>query len=310
MTIKENYFPAKYALYDKYEKTRLYYRDTSNSFFLYKDKGFTLSQMRIDMNKIPDLYISEAEKLDSVMEMQDILNKQMTEDINSGKISAVKNALVTLMNETLSEPRSGSLQGISKTIDILIDGYSKQPNFFSTIAALSTKDYSTTIHSINVSAMALGICLSMGYNENETKEIGLAAMLHDTGKIYVSNKILNAPRRLTHEEFRIIKKHPFEGYKILKKAGFDNKICQVTYQHHEKLNGYGYPNGLKADTISKTSQLVGLLDFYEAITNHDRPYRRADTPLDAFSIIKTCVDKGELDGNLFETMVQYLSFNE
>jgi HD-GYP domain-containing protein (c-di-GMP phosphodiesterase class II) len=135
-------------------------------------------------------------------------------------------------------------------------------------------------------------------------------MLHDTGKIYVSNEILNAQRRLTDDEFRIIQKHPFEGFKILKTAGFAETICQVTYQHHEKLNGYGYPKGIQTNNINKASQLVGLLDFYEAITNHDRPYRRADTPIDAFSIIKSCVDKGELNSDFFEAMVQYLSFSK
>ncbi len=309
MTINNNYFPAKATLYDKYEKTKLYYKDVSNRFFLYKDKGITLSQMRIDRRKIPELYICESDKLESVMEMQAVLNKQMTEDINSGNLPAVKDSLIALMNETLSEPRSGSLHGVSNTIDILIDGYSRQPQFFSTLTAISTNNYTTAIHSINVSAMALGMCLNMGYNEDETKEIGLAAMLHDTGKIYVPNDILNAPRRLTEEEFRIIQKHPFEGYKILKQAGFTEVICQVTYQHHEKLNGFGYPKGLKANNINEASQLVGLLDFYEAITNNDRAYRRADIPINAFSIIKGCVDKGELNAEIFEKMVQYLSFN-
>jgi len=279
MTINSNYFPAKPTLYDKYEKTRLYYKDTSNSFFLYKDTGTTLSQMRVDMNKIPELYINEHDQQESIMEMQDVLNKQMEEDIGSGKLHAVKDTLVNLLEVTLSEPRSGSLHGVGKTIDILVDGYSKQPNFFSTIYAISTDNYSTAIHSINVCAMTLGICFKMGYNDSEIKVIGLAAMLHDTGKIYVPNKILNAPRRLTSEEFNAIKKHTFHGYKILKSARFDDTICQVAYQHHEKLNGAGYPNGLKSYNIQKTSQLVGLVDFYEAITNQDRAYRRADVPI-------------------------------
>ncbi|GJQ58783.1 MAG: hypothetical protein SCALA701_15840 [Candidatus Scalindua sp.] len=305
-----HYFPAKHTLYDKYEKTRLYYRDVSNNFFLYKDKGITLPKIRVERCKIPQLYISESDKLESIMEMQDVFNKQIIEDIHSGNLPSVKNTLVTLMNETLSEPRSGNLQGLSKTIDTLIDGYSKQPQFFSTIATLSTNNYSTTIHSINVSAMALGLCINMGFNEKKTKEIGLAALLHDTGKIYVPNEILNAQRRLTDNEFRIIQKHPLEGYKILKGAGFSETICQVTYQHHEKLNGFGYPKGLQTNNINNASQLVGLLDFYEAITNHDRPYRRADTPIDALSIIKVCVDKGELNSDIFEAMVQYLSFSK
>jgi HD-GYP domain-containing protein (c-di-GMP phosphodiesterase class II) len=301
-----NYFHAQPTLYDKYIKTRLYYKDSSNRFFLYKDTGTTLSQMRIDTSKIPDLYISEHDKLESVMEMQSVLNKQIKEEIVSGEITSVKNTLVSLMTETLSEPRSGSLRGVSETIDILIDGYSKQPNFFSTLSTISTNDYSTAIHSINVCAMTLGICFKIGYNDHEIKEMGLAAMLHDTGKINVPNRILNAPRRLNSDEFGKIKQHPFNGYKFLKEAGFEDKTCQVAYQHHERLNGEGYPKGLKSNSINKTSQLVGLIDFYEAITNHDRAYRRADAPIDAFSIIKICVDKGELDSYFFETMVQYL----
>lgn len=301
-----NYFPAQPTLYYKYVKTKLYYKDTSNRFFLYKDTGTTLSQMRIDTSKIPDLYISEDDKLESVMEMQLVLNKQIKEDINSGKMSTVKDTLVNLMTETLSEPRSGSLHGVSETIDILIDGYSKQPNFFSTLSTISTNDYTTAIHSINVCAMALGTSYKMGYNNHEIKEIGLAAMLHDAGKIYVPNEILNAPRRLTSAEFKTIKQHSFNGYRILKDAGFNDQVCQVAYQHHEKLNGGGYPKGLKSNKIYKTSQLIGLIDFYEAITNRDRAYRRADVPIDAFGIIKVCVENGELNSDLYEIMVQYI----
>jgi len=304
-----NYFPAQPTLYDKYIETRLYYKDTSDRFFLYKDAGTTLSQMRVDTSKIPDLYINENDKLESVKEMQLILNKQIKEDIRSGKISSVKNALVDLMTETLSEPRSGSLRGVSETIEILIDGYSKQPNFFSTLSTISTNDYTTAIHSINVCAMALGICFKMGYNNYEIKEVGLAAMLHDAGKIYISKKILNAPRRLTSAEFKTMRQHSFHGYRILKEAGFDDKTCQVAYQHHERLNGTGYPKGLKSNKIDKTSQLIGLIDFYEAITNHDRAYRRADVPIDAFGIIKKCVEKEELDREVYEIMVQYIFAN-
>ncbi len=306
MIADDNYFPARPTLYDKYVSTRLYYKDTSNRFFLYKDTGTTLSQMRVDKSKIPSLYISEQDKLESVMEMQNVLNRQMEKDIDSGKIHAVKDTLVNIMTETLSEPRSGSLHGVSKTIDVLVDGYSKHPNFFSTMSAISMDDYTTVIHSINVCAMTLGMCFRLGYDDSRTKKIGLAAMLHDAGKIYVPKDILNASRRLTSVEFNTIKKHAFNGYKILKDAGFDEETCQVAYQHHEKLNGFGYPKGLESDKIIKASQLVGLVDFYEAITNYDRPYRRADSPIDAFGIIKGCVNKGELNSDIFETMVQYL----
>ncbi len=103
-----------------------------------------------------------------------------------------------------------------------------------------------------------------------------------------------------------MKKHPFNGYKILRTAGFDDKTCKVAYQHHERLNGEGYPKGLKSNKIDKTSQLIGLIDFYEAITNHDRAYRRADVPIDAFGIIKVCVENEELNSDLYEVMAQYI----
>ncbi len=307
--MSDKYFLAKPISYDKYEETKLYYKDTSNRFFLYKDTGTTLHQMRVDMNKIPELYISEQDRLESVMEMQNALNNQMKEAINSGEIPAVKDALIGIMNETLSDPRSGSLHGVSKTIDILIDGYTKHPRFFSTITAISTKDYSTATHSINVCAMTLDFCFHMEYDQDEIKKIGVASMLHDTGKIYVPNKILNAPRLLTNEEFAIMKAHAFHGYKILKTAKFDKTTCEVAYQHHEKLNGTGYPKGLESNNINKVSQVVGIVDYYEAITTHDRPYRTVDTPLDAFAIIRRSVDKGEVDSDLFEKFVQYVHRN-
>ena len=306
MKANTDYIPAKPLLYDSYYKTKLWYIDRYDKFSLYKDSGTTLTDMRIDDNKIPKLYISKEDKLESILEMQEVFNEKIEESISNGKTHDVKDSLVDIMTETLSEPRSGALQGVKKTVDVLVGGYSENPHFFATIAQISSNNYSTAIHSINVCAITLGVCFHLGKSDIEIKKIGLCAMLHDTGKIKVPDSILDSPNRLTDEEFKIIKKHPFQGYLILKKAKFDQETCEAAYQHHEKLNGHGYPRGLKADKIQETSQLLGIIDFYEAVTSEDRMYRTAEEPIDAFALIGKCVDEGELNKDYFEAMVKYL----
>ena len=306
MKTNTDFFPAKPSLYNNYNKTSLYYIDKHGNFSLYKENGITLSQMRVENDKIPELYINKEDKLESTLEIQEVFNSQIEENISQGKTHDVKNTLVDIMTATLSEPRSGALIGVKKTVDILVDGYSKEPHFFSTLAAISNNNYTTAIHSINVCAITLGVCFDMGKSDSEIKKIGLCAMLHDTGKIKVPDYILNAARPLTDDEFRMIRMHPYHGYTILKKAKFNDDTCQTVYQHHEKLNGKGYPRGLKGNEIRESSQLIGVTDFYEAITNHDRAYRTAERPIDALDIIGACVGKGELKREYFEAMVKYL----
>ncbi|MBN2207702.1 MAG: HD domain-containing protein, partial [Candidatus Coatesbacteria bacterium] len=158
---------------------------------------------------------------------------------------------------------------------------------------------------VNVMALTLGFCLCNKHPLNDCKALGLAALLHDVGKTKIDQSIVRANRKLTDDEFAEIKKHPTMGYDILRECDFtQNVVFQGAHEHHEKLNGSGYPRGIR--DVSAAGQIIGIVDSYEAITNDDRPYRSAMDPIKALALIKDEVEAGRIDRGLFERFARSL----
>ena len=280
------------------------YTKNGNRFVLYKPKGVTLKQMRLSEQMHPkDLYLKTDDKLQGIQEAQQGFNKQLEENVKSKDPVKVKETLVTLMEETLTEPRSGSLEGISGTVDVLVSDYTSQTDVVSRLIDMSYKDYSTILHSINVMAFSLGFASYMNYPQSEAKSLGLCALLHDVGKTKINPDILTAPRKLAPEEFEEIKSHTTIGYNILRKCNFEDKsIFLSALEHHEKLDGSGYPGN--KTRICMSAQLIGIIDCYEALTNDDRPYRRA---MGAFDTLNQFIGKDVKNGKFNEALfVQFV----
>ena len=172
---------------------------------------------------------------------------------------------------------------------------------------MSYKDYSTILHSINVMALVLGYASYMDYSRAHSKTLGLCALLHDVGKTKISQEILKAPRRLTDKEFDKIKRHTTQGYNILSKCKFDDKqIAICALEHHEKIDGSGYPNN--KIRISQTAQIIGIIDCYEALTNDDRPYRSSMEPFEVLNkIIGEEVKDGKYDKEMYVQFIKSLT---
>lgn len=147
------------------------------------------------------------------------------------------------------------------------------------------RDPYTTGHQLRVAALAQEIAKEMYLPEEWVRGIQVAALIHDIGKIYVPAEILSRPSQLTVSEFALVKTHPSVGYDILKTIEFPWPIADVVLQHHERLDGSGYPRGLKSGNIMLESQILAVADVVEAMSSH-RPYRPAhslDVTLDEIS---------------------------
>lgn len=157
-----------------------------------------------------------------------------------------------------------------------------------TIYAISkiveTKDPYTAGHQLNVSKLSESIAKEIGLDGKTVKEIIYASLLHDIGKISIPSEILVLPRNLTPIEFSIIKTHPIIAYNILKVIPNFEKIAEIVLQHHERLDGSGYPKGIKKNEILKEARIIAVSDVVEAMVNH-RPYRPARTLDEAFEEI-------------------------
>ncbi|MFZ0392981.1 MAG: HD domain-containing phosphohydrolase [Terracidiphilus sp.] len=141
------------------------------------------------------------------------------------------------------------------------------------VTAMETRDPYTTGHESRVADIAVAIGQEMGLDGWRLQGMRLAAMVHDIGKIAIPSDLLNKPARLTPAEFELIKAHPETGYTILKSVPFPWPVAQMVRQHHEKLDGSGYPLGLNGDELLLESRIIAVADIVEAMASN-RPYRR------------------------------------
>ncbi|KJU84444.1 response regulator receiver modulated metal dependent phosphohydrolase [Candidatus Magnetobacterium bavaricum] len=139
---------------------------------------------------------------------------------------------------------------------------------------LEKRDPYTAGHQLRVRSLSYAIAKEMGLSDQVIEQICFAAALHDIGKITVPTDILNKPGKITNPEFELIKEHVENGYEILKKINFPWPIADIVRQHHEKINGSGYPLGLKGDEVLLEARVICVADVVEAICSH-RPYRPA-----------------------------------
>ncbi|MBZ0157765.1 MAG: HD domain-containing protein [Alphaproteobacteria bacterium] len=141
-------------------------------------------------------------------------------------------------------------------------------------ATVETRDPYTAGHQQRVARLAHAVGKEMGFSFCQVNGIRVAGILHDLGKIYVPAEILSKPGRLTEAEFNLIKTHPQVGYEILKNIEFEWSVAEIVLQHHERMDGTGYPLGLAGEQILMEARIIAVADVVETIHSH-RPYRPA-----------------------------------
>jgi putative nucleotidyltransferase with HDIG domain len=155
------------------------------------------------------------------------------------------------------------------------------------VKKVEVKDRYTYLHCNRVAKYSIKIAQKMKLNRVQVENLNTSSTLHDIGKIHIPEEILNKPSRLTEEEFEIIKKHPSDGAEMIK-GTFYEEIAPIIEQHHERLNGSGYPKGLKGDEILLEARIIAVSDTFDAMTE-DRVYRKASNAQEAFDVIKNSV---------------------
>ena len=161
------------------------------------------------------------------------------------------------------------------------------------IDALKVSDEYTFKHSVDVATMAMVVGRKHGLTDKQIYEIGISGLLHDVGKSKIPNEVLNKKDRLTDEEFSIMKQHSLFGYRILEgKNDISESVRLGVLQHHEKINGRGYPMGVPEERISPYARILSVVDIYDALVT-ERPYKKAFSKRDAVEMIMAMTD--ELD---------------
>lgn len=174
--------------------------------------------------------------------------------------------------------------------------------------ALEAKDKYTEGHAQRVAIYSERLALRVGLPEKDVENIGIGGMLHDIGKIGLSDRIFrNEDVNLSESMFEEIRQHPGIGVSILKYLGFDNPILDYVYCHHERVDGTGYPCGLKDDEIPLGASIISVADCFDAITT-DRPYQKGKSRVEAFAILKTVSGKA-LSSDLVEAFFEEIEEN-
>ena len=142
------------------------------------------------------------------------------------------------------------------------------------VAMSEARDPYTAGHQQRVAELSIAIAKELHYSEANLAGLRMSTMLHDIGKFAIPAEILTKPTALSEDEMGLLRSHVVEGYKILRLIHFPWSVAQTVLQHHERLDGSGYPNGLKGDSISDEARIIGVADTVEALTS-SRPYRPA-----------------------------------
>jgi putative two-component system response regulator len=190
--------------------------------------------------------------------------------------------------------RLGSLARTKRLLDQL---ESTESVVASLAQAVEAKDGYTEAHTERVSRYAQLVAAQVTVTEGTRIALKMGGMLHDVGKIGVPDHILNKPGRLTPDEWEIMKRHPVIGAKICQPLRRSAELVPIVRHHHERLDGSGYPDGLRAPEISLGAQVMSIADFYDACTSN-RPYRPAMPPEQAFELLRSLVRARQMDKEL------------
>ena len=183
----------------------------------------------------------------------------------------------------------------------ITDSVVRNPSALISLARLKTKDDYTYMHSVAVCALMVALARQMGLDEAQTREAGLAGLLHDIGKMAMPMDVLNKPGALTDAEFAVMRSHPMRGYEMLKEGGsVPASALDVCLHHHEKMDGTGYPNKLAGEQITVLARMGAVCDVYDAITSN-RPYKTAWDA--AGSIQRMAQWQGHFDPVIFKAFV-------
>jgi putative nucleotidyltransferase with HDIG domain len=209
------------------------------------------------------------------------ISEVMTGDLKTVDKGEIYTNVIDLMQENnirhMPVIENGSIIGVVSLRDLLNHYHKNLEHLLEeTVAALSyaveKRDPYTAGHQDRVAQLACAIAQQMGLSAKQVSGVSMAAIIHDVGKMYVPSQILNKPGKLSEAEFTLIKIHPQVGYDILKPIQFPWPIAQIVLQHHERLDGTGYPKGLVGADILLEAKIITVADVVEAIASH-RPYR-------------------------------------
>ena len=303
---KSTYIPINKFHAQFYRNTPLYFESGRDRYVLYKATDKSISEIRQSTGPLPPLYILQDDLVAAAQEVQKGFNQQLQQDIEHESTPAVKATLCNLFEHAVSAPQNKTLDTLQETMDILVGEFVRKSEALNALVSSPVGVYTPVVHSVNMAVLTLRFCLSCKLSIADTNRLGLCALVHDVGKIDLPSSILYPRRLLTEEEFEIFKSHTQKGHHIIQnESSLDAAAARGALEHHEKLDGSGYPFG--KTEISFAGRLLAIIDAFEHLMNFHRPYRQAKKPFNALLQIKSEVDAGKFNKDIFERFCHSLT---
>jgi len=260
------------------------------------------------LNEIEKLYIERSKKdeYESFMEKKlqfTVENRSLSLE---EKVDIIYSSTSELTNSLYQNPNAlENVQRSKNIVEPILQSIIYDENAIRSFIKIIEYDYYTHTHSLNVSIYSLCLGSELGLEKTKLNALGRSALLHDLGKSNIDLSILNKMGRLSQFEFDEMKKHPSLGYEIALNLGIkDKNILDGIRHHHEKLDGMGYPDGLKGDEITIFPRIIGICDVFDALTTQ-RSYKKALRSYDAIFLMKTHMHT-HLDMKLVDTFIKML----
>jgi HD-GYP domain-containing protein (c-di-GMP phosphodiesterase class II) len=246
---------------------------------------------------------SELKKIEKTPQKTTALVSLQTELFAAKKIHTnAKKAVVSIFKDV----RMGNtlqLDGAVSLVNEINQSIARNSSALISLSRLKNADDYTYLHSIAVCVLMVALGRQLGLKDAELQQAGIAGLLHDVGKIFIPDEVLNKPGKLTDEEFNIVKMHPLKGWEFLKGSSeVHDLILDVCRHHHERVDGMGYPDKLSGEALTLFARMGAVCDVYDATTS-DRCYKKGWEP--AESIRKMAEWKnGHFDEVIFHAFVK------
>lgn len=246
--------------------------------------GVELSGNMINLLKrynVPHIYVEDIYTKDIFIE------DGISNEVRMEASRAIEDTFKQLQNDgkTFYKHFDLNVDNLQKVFKSLLGEIKSTKNAMNLLTSVYVHDNYTFSHSTNVTLYTLAMSMKLGMKEKQLNEIGIGSMLHDIGKVAIPQDILNKQGKLTDEEFDLVKKHPTVGFEMLRKNhGISLLSAHCAFQHHEKIDGTGYPRGIKGNDIHPYGKIMAVADVFDALTSH-RSYRRAMLPHTAMEIL-------------------------
>ena len=239
-----------------------------------------------------------------IMNVNDIFDENIETEISKGKGLHDRTCeYVDGIFKVLNKSGQLDIDSVKDVVSELVENIISNPDTMIWLSHLKDKDEYTAIHSVNVCILSLTFGRTLGLSKTELNELGVGALLFDIGKSKIPDNILKKSDSLTDNEFLLMKAHAFLGYATLEEnKKIPKASLEIIINHHERLNGKGYPNGRRGDEISMLTRIVSIVDVFDAMTS-DRCYQDAFQPQHALSQLYNMAPD-ELDQDLVEGFIK------